>query len=851
MRSKGFIVAMALLAAASAQAQSGARTDGMRFVPNVEDQFLALTELAEPLGFNIGHSPNPSACRHYQGMVRVESADGTPYFLVTRSGNLPSSVPLDLCAAGDSPNETGHGHLIVVRMNSRARDGERLRSNRLRRGRMPSFSSPNALDRATNWFTVAGGNPRSANPALRPGLVPQDGVGPLPQYYRHPGGMQVVGKMLALALESPNTPVIDATQIMFFDVSDPENPVFRSQYTPINGAGEIRASAGTVAITPLPSGRYLMMTTGGANTTWYYYRSTLDDLSSPNLSWDYVGSHPAPQAPYDLPDPHQTLQFIRERNIGGDLYLAGARGNYLWAEDRDRIDLYLIRAETDEFMPGETLTLTTRRRGNRISPFPASGGSRLANLAAASTFHVTPSGELLFYATTHDNDGPNASVDMGEWRHINMARPSSPTLLPAFEIDTPFEVEEGGQTSLTGVVGNPVARAWIQLFHEPEFGGIDFTTQSVVVDFDDRDREEYDNLPEYDFRPALPPTPAHHHHDRARSLRWYAPAGCSIRLADAGNANGGVQVFTTLQGNNQVQALTNLGALDRAIDSVRFLPDCEDHYGKDYRIAWDLDRNGSFETETTPATFSAIGLEGPSFVHVPVRIGHPDGSGVELPTFAKVNIRNARPKVKEMRLGGVSPQLPATSPPTVLMGLPVTVEATFTDAGVRDRQVASINWGDGAVDPHTAFAGFSDAFGGATGSLTHSHRFTAAGLRQIVLTVRDDDSGLASSAKGVLVQSPAEWISKVVTDLDTLIAATPDGAQLQHLQQARQALAGSPKRPTDGAIHMIATGNFLAAIDLVNSSIASLHAAGPEAGRFIYPLEQVVASLTALARSGG
>ena len=38
--------------------------------------------------------------------------------------------------------------------------------------------------------------------------------------------------------------------------------------------------------------------------------------------------------------------------------------------------------------------------------------------AAASGFHVTPTGELLFYATEHDNDGPagtngRGSVKMG------------------------------------------------------------------------------------------------------------------------------------------------------------------------------------------------------------------------------------------------------------------------------------------------------------------------------------------------------------------------------------------------------------------------------------------------------
>ena len=95
--------------------------------------------------------------------------------------------------------------------------------------------------------------------------------------------MALVGNMLAIALENPRQAgAVPPTQIMFFDVSDPVSPVFRSQFTPISGSGEPGPVAGVVAVTPLPGGRYLMMTTGGErNTTWYFYRSTLTDLSAP------------------------------------------------------------------------------------------------------------------------------------------------------------------------------------------------------------------------------------------------------------------------------------------------------------------------------------------------------------------------------------------------------------------------------------------------------------------------------------------------------------------------------------------------------------------------------------------
>lgn len=116
---------------ATASAQTSGRPDGMRFVPDVMNQFRDLTERPDALGFHIDGSPDPSSCKHYQAITRVDGADGTPFFLVTRSGNTPEIPgPNELC---DLPDDTGNGHLIVVRMDSREKHGERMRSNRLSR----------------------------------------------------------------------------------------------------------------------------------------------------------------------------------------------------------------------------------------------------------------------------------------------------------------------------------------------------------------------------------------------------------------------------------------------------------------------------------------------------------------------------------------------------------------------------------------------------------------------------------------------------------------------------------------------------------------------------------------------
>jgi hypothetical protein len=49
-----------------------------------EGQFNALTQRADPLGFHIGDSPDPSACKHYQAlrMLAQNQPDAAAGFVV-------------------------------------------------------------------------------------------------------------------------------------------------------------------------------------------------------------------------------------------------------------------------------------------------------------------------------------------------------------------------------------------------------------------------------------------------------------------------------------------------------------------------------------------------------------------------------------------------------------------------------------------------------------------------------------------------------------------------------------------------------------------------------------------------
>ncbi len=880
-------LAALVVLAGPAGAQSSGRADGLRLVPHVVEQFKALTELADPLGFHRSTTPNPSQCRHYQAITRVDGADGTPFFLVTRSGNTPDIPVLpDELVCDDSPGETRNGNLVVFRMGSRDKNGERLRSNRLKKGVHVDDTEPPAEDVATIFFTVVGGDPNDPDPARRPGLVFRNGEGPGPvqRVYGHPGGMQLVGHMLAIANESPKRPTIPnpdstpehplppipdpsydvaphPTAILFFDVSDPEAPVFRSQFAPMDRPAydpqrKPLQGADGLGVTPLENGLYLMAVKGGFedHDPIYFYRSTIGDLSSPDLDWEFVSSTRVPE----VEDPHQTFQFLRETGPNGelgDLFMAGARGNPVFG-DHDRIDLFHVDRQTTDCAPGDDIQLTMLVHGKRISPFPSTGGSdKLANTAAATGFYVSPSGELIFYATEHDNDGPNGTVKAGEWRHRDVVREGSPTLLPAAQVDGPFEVDEGRTTTLTGTAKAPVTQAWIQLY-----AGTDFKSLYPTIDFADVDLDDFDDFSRLERqvipRPAPDPPIAFDFADLPRSWKWYAPAGCSIFAID--HVGPEIDEARTLIGDGtehqdpDLAFVLNDGGtddVDQEIDAVQFLPDCTAYYATPTALRWDLDRNGSYETSGTAVTLSALALDGPTDVVVPAEAQHPTGGPVGLAT-ANVHVNNVAPQLSPVRIADGAGRQVGVDVPFVLTRVPVTATATFTDPGVLDHQSATMAWGDGTTDAQATFLTFDEAFGDATGALSARHRYLAAGALSVGVTVTDDDGGVGNLAASVRVVTPQQAVEEIVPLLDAVIQGAPSGRIAGDLQKARKALVGNPNGQ-NGALDKIKAGNDAAAIAFLRQAVTWIERAqgdgltDPRAALLIGLLEQVQASLAA------
>ena len=284
------VAAGALLAGGSALATAPAATDtpesiGQRFVPahpisagGIVGAFNALSKSADALAFSTNGTPKPTDCKHIEGIARTNGPDGTPYLIYTKSGLDPGAF----CIV---PNEPGY--LIVARMASRNHAGERFGTNIL------PFNKPD------EWTNLEVDKAVTA--------IPLNGNNGMPSY-RHPGGVQVLGNMLAVGTENPYHDETARATILFFDITDPENPTLTSRFNPLdpdtqNNDHNKEFGADPVGLTAVRAEdgaccRYLMVVAGGpANKDVRFFLSrpdagkTTTTLSSTSLEWDLAGRY--------------------------------------------------------------------------------------------------------------------------------------------------------------------------------------------------------------------------------------------------------------------------------------------------------------------------------------------------------------------------------------------------------------------------------------------------------------------------------------------------------------------------------------------------------------------------------
>ena len=871
------------------------------FVPDVVTQFNQLALRPEALAFSLGNSPDPDIHKHYQGIVR-RHGPGTPYLFLARSGN---DVPE--CVTDCAPEP---GNLVIVKMGSRDANGERLRSNRLRR------------DWPIAQFLQTGQiNPWPSPPDSRDTVVATilfDGNG-WPSY-GHPGGMQIVGDMLVVPLTVPYpdipfpfpspeptpNPSKPKDLILFLDISNPENPVKKSQFVPAT-ADEFQA--GQVALTPVlnpfgPGLRYIMIVAGKNNREVRLYRSlsttfkdqdgdlVLDpngstDLKSPFLNWELkrswtdvqlqssfcsqapgcdvslcleFGPNPPPPLPSDddcelvheWPNSgsqaHQMFNFVRQGSLEGPLFLIGTRNTdplLLPGGGTDFMDLY--RVEVDKFgNPGERLF--THVESKHVSTDSIGGGGDTSHFAGSTGVYVSPSGELIVYASQHNNEGPNellpdgdqgrATVRFGEWRHREMVRPGSPTLRPSVEASGSFEVDEGSSVLLNAQGKGPITRAWLQLFEDAGIGlsdNFDGNTW-LVSDFDDWSKDNFDDFTELLW----------HFNDEAGSWRWFAPVGCTLRVNEHSFDDSSFpgSRTRTLFGAGLVQEKFDLndvlndagtGSMNNKISSVQFFPlpgdsfaDCRDYYNAPITIGWDLNNDGTFETVSSSPLFSAAALDGPSTSPVSVRAQHPTDPtelGRSAPSALNVRVNNVAPQIVDFAFVDSLGLRVGSDLPFALLNVQYVAAASFTDPGKPDHQTAVLDLADGPTIG-TGFDLFTDAFGGVTGRLRQGHSYDTAGTYTIRVVITDDDGGRGVSSTSFKVATPVEALQWVLDQIDLLQAATTNNQVKAALRDAQNNLAGNPKgSPRNGALQELAAGDRIAALVKIEAAIKALETA--------------------------
>ncbi len=600
------------------------------------------------------------------------------------------------------------------------------------------------------------------------------------------------------------------------------------------------------------------------------------DLKSPALGWELLktdicppvlASPPfPPEAQNLLPplsgcqafpsnwqtgtDSYQMLNFVRQENLHGELFLFGGYNTGVGGEGPDYLQLF--RVNVDQYgNPGTTLLETIEEK--QITSKPVNGHGDSAAMSAAAGMYVSPSGELLLYATEYENDGPfellagtlpgNRTVRFAEWRHREIVRPDSPTLKPSLEITDSFAVDEGSSVILAGQGRQPITKAWLQLFEDDGIGlGLSFNDDAwLLMDYADYDKDRFDRLDIFDIATETD------FDDNAGSWRWFAPQGCNLRV-NAGTISNPVR-GSLLVGNGQVREKSDLddepaidingnndGNMDDMISSIQIrrasndLPLlCEDYYNAPIGVRWDFDNDGIFEISGQNPLFSAALLDGPGNAAINVRAQHPTDTtalGVSAPVGVNIRVRNVAPVIADFKITDGLGYIIGADVPFALPFLEYTAEGAFTDAGKPDRQTAVIDFGDGSVISNGGFDFYQDAFGGVTGRGRKKHVYNQTGNFTLRFDVADDDGGQISAAKNVTVASPSEILQWIVSEIDVKLAASPSGQFASQLRDARDAITGNNSgEAQNGALDHIGRGNLVAAMVKLIQAVSSLEQA--------------------------
>lgn len=182
-----------------------------------------------------------------------------------------------------------------------------------------------------------------------------------------------------------------------------------------------------------------------------------------------------------------------------------------------------------------------------------------------------------------------------------------------------------------------------------------------------------------------------------------------------------------------------------------------------------------------------------------------------------------------------------------LSGLPVDLQASFTDIGTLDTHQGSINWGDG-----TSGTGTITEDGGA-GTLSASHTWINPGTFTVGATVTDDDTGAGTRQATIVVTDGKGAVCAIGGLLTSMLN---DPTLNRATVSAMTDLLGKTYGNVDGlaangACDILAKGNYVAAVVKLEQAvqiIAASIAAGGLTADHLAVFEQVEARLMLVAK---
>lgn len=416
--------------------------DCNRCVDNVVDAMNRLGAHGDTLGFRLNDASDVSLFHHWQGIQRLGALGGR-YLAVSRSVEDENAL------------------FVVVEMGSRDRSGARFRSNRL----------------------VPNQEVDDTPPFLEDGVIVQ--VPRLPEFH-HAGGMQALGNFLAVGVERSDVrhPITHeilepgASRALFYDLSDPRAP--RKLDTEIDHT-DLANAAGAVLMGRLLDGRILVGIGRGDSAVIDFYVSGGTELEGAVFA--HFDTWSRGELRTDIGDDdfgdYQSVNLVTQ--CDGTLFLVGTHQNGFSAADF--ADTFRL-----ENGAGDDVVITKVAKRNLVCD---DIGEQQCNLDAAAGVYLDPGGQILVYATEHDNDGPGGSVKFREFRPM-----------PHSGCDN-------------------IRDAWVELFVDDGFDG-----RSLMIDYVDRNRRNYRDYDEAEeFGDA--PSSAYFCLPEGATYRLWQHAGCT------------------------------------------------------------------------------------------------------------------------------------------------------------------------------------------------------------------------------------------------------------------------------------------------------------------------------------